>query len=197
MVPQLIPAGVLVTVPPPAPALETVSVKVGVKVTVKLSVAVLPAASRAVTVSTFVPDWRTIPLADQLVVPVAVPLPPRLFAHVTWVTPTLSAAVPPSVRGVVVVLWVEAEVGEVMVTVGGVVSVPLPVTIRAMVSPSAVKLIFAVAVAAVVGVKRTVTAWLAPSPTRLNGLPETMLKGAEVDRVPDTVPPPVFDTVKT
>jgi hypothetical protein len=51
-----------------------------------------------VTVSTFVPSRSTIPLAVQLVVPVAVPLPPRLFAHVTWVTPTLSDAVPPSVR---------------------------------------------------------------------------------------------------
>ena len=85
-----------------------------------------------------------------------------------------------------------------MATVGGVVSVPLPVTIREMVSPSAVKLTFAVAVAAVVGVKRTVTAWLAPTP-RVNGLPETMLKGADVDAVPETVPPPTgswLDTVK-
>ena len=39
-----------------------------------------------------------MPLAVQLVVPVAVPLPPRLFVHVTWVTPTLSEAVPPRVR---------------------------------------------------------------------------------------------------
>ena len=36
-----------------------------------------------------------MPLAVQFVVPVAVPLPPRLFAHVTWVTPTASEAVPP------------------------------------------------------------------------------------------------------
>jgi len=51
-----------------------------------------------VTVSVFVPTWSEIPLAVQLVVPVAVPLPPALFVHVTWVTPTLSDAVPPSVR---------------------------------------------------------------------------------------------------
>ncbi|PYM68547.1 MAG: hypothetical protein DME11_00055, partial [Candidatus Rokuibacteriota bacterium] len=88
--PQVIPAGLLVTVP--VPALETVRAKVGVKVTVNVSVAVLPAASVAVTVSTFVPGCRTIPLAVQLVVPVAVPLPPALFVHVTWVTPTLSDA---------------------------------------------------------------------------------------------------------
>jgi hypothetical protein len=86
-----------------APAVGAVIATVGgvvlLRVTVKLAVAVLLAASRAVTVSTFVPSWRTIPLAVQLVVPLAVPLPPRLFAHVTCVTPTLSAAVPPSVRG--------------------------------------------------------------------------------------------------
>jgi len=194
--PQVIPAGLLVTVPVPVPALETVRAKVGVKVTVKMSVAVLPAASRAVTVSTFDPGCRTIPLAVQLVVPVAVPLPPALFVHVTWVTPTLSDAVPPSVRGVVLVLKVGLEVGEVTVSVGGVASAPVPVTIRERVSPSAVKLAFVVAVAGVVGVKRTVTVWVVPRPTRLNGLPETMLKGAEAAAVPETVPPTVFCTVK-
>ena len=194
--PQVIPAGLLVTVPVPVPALETVRAKVGVKVTVKMSVAVLPAASRAVTVSTFDPGCRTIPLAVQLVVPVAVPLPPALFVHVTWVTPTLSDAVPPSVRGVVLVLKVGLEVGEVTVSVGGVASAPMPVTIRERVSPSAVKLTFVVAVAGVVGVKRTVTVWVVPRPTRLNGLPETMLKGAAAAAVPETVPPTVFCTVK-
>src|SRR5262249_39235750 len=69
-------------------------------VEVEVAVAVLPAASWAVTVRTFVPSWMGIPLAVQLVVPVAVPLAPRLVAQVTWVTPTLSAAVPPSVRTV-------------------------------------------------------------------------------------------------
>src|SRR5213080_4433646 len=81
--PQVMPAGALVTVPVPVPPFETVSAKVGVKVTVKASVAVLPAASVAVTVSPFAPGCRTIPLAVQLVVPVAVPLPPALFTHVT------------------------------------------------------------------------------------------------------------------
>ena len=166
--------------------------------TVKLSVEVLPAASRAWTVSTLVPIWRTTPLAVQLVVPLAVPLPPRLFAHVTCVTPTLSDAVPPSVRRLALVLKVGLEVGEVMVTVGAVVSVavPVPVRIRETVSPSAVKLTFTVAVAEVVGVKRTVTGLVAPSPARLKGLPETMLKGAETDTPPEIVPPTVFDTVK-
>src|SRR5712691_3538539 len=156
----------------------------------------LPASSRASTVSTFVPSLTTIPLADQLVVPLAVPLPPRLFAHVTWVTPTLSDAAPPSVRSGPLVLYVEPEVSKVIAMVGGIVSsaMPVPVRIRERVSPSATKLTFVVAIANVVGVKRTVTAWVAPTPTRLNGLPEVMLKGADVDTVPDTVPPPVFYT---
>jgi hypothetical protein len=166
-------------------------------VTVKVSVAMLPAASRAVTVSTFDPGWRTIPVAVQLVVPVAVPLPPRLFAHVTWVTPMLSDAVPPSVRGELLAVKVGFEVGEVMVAVGGVVSLaPVPVTSREMVLPFAVKFTFALTVAAAVGVKRTVTVWVAPTPTRLNGLPVTTLKGAEAETLPETVPPPVFCTVK-
>ncbi|PYM39344.1 MAG: hypothetical protein DME12_19280 [Candidatus Rokuibacteriota bacterium] len=58
------------------------------------------------------------------------------------------------------------------------------------------KLTFTVAVAEVVGVKRTVTGLVAPSPARLKGLPETTLKGAETDTPPEIVPPTVFDTVK-
>ena len=111
------------TVPPAAGAvIETVGCMASTPVTVRLAVAVLPAASCAVTVSTFVPSWRAIPLAVQLVVPLAVPLPPRLLAHVTWVTPTLSDAVPPNIRGELPVLYVDAEVGEVMAMMGGVVS---------------------------------------------------------------------------
>src|SRR5438128_187381 len=90
--------------------------------TLRVAVPVLPAASRAVIVRTFVPLCRTIPLAVQLVVPVAVPLPPRLFAHVTWVTPMLSDAVPATVSGLVFVVKVGPEVGVVMLTVGAVVS---------------------------------------------------------------------------
>jgi hypothetical protein len=167
------------------------------RVTVKVSVPVLPAASRAVTVSTFAPIWRAIPLAVQLVVPLAVPLPPRLLFHVTWVTPALSDAVPPSVSEALLVVRVGLLVGVVMVTVGVPESVPVPLTTREKVSPPAAKLTLVVAVAAVVGVKRTVTACVAPAPTSVNGLPETTRNGAEVDTVPDTVPPPVFDTVKT
>src|SRR5207244_4718996 len=105
-------------------------------VTVALAVAVLPAASCAVTVSTFVPSWRAIPLAVQLVVPLAAPLPPRLLAHVTWVTPTLSDAVPPSVRGELLVLYVDPVVGAVMAMVGGVASSPAVVLLAADVAVS-------------------------------------------------------------
>ena len=90
--------------------------------TVTVSVPALPAASRAVTVITLEPLTRVMPEADQLVVPVAVPLPPWLLVHVTWVTPMLSEAVPPRVSGLELVLYVGFEVGEVIVTVGGVVS---------------------------------------------------------------------------
>src|SRR5205823_9568641 len=81
-----------------------------------------PAVSRAVTVRRLAPAWRTMPLAVQLVVPVAVPLPPRVFAQVTCVTPTLSDAVPPSARDDVGVLYVEPAVGVVIATIGSVAS---------------------------------------------------------------------------
>src|SRR3989304_3997812 len=96
----------------------TVGGVTSVKVTVRVSVAVLAAASRAVTVSTFVPGWSAIPLADQDVVPVAVPLPPRLFVQVTWVTPTLSEAVPPRVSGLLLVPSVGVEGGGGMYSAG-------------------------------------------------------------------------------
>jgi len=83
-----------------------------------------------------------------------------------------------------------------MATVGGV-SIPVPIAIRERVSRCAVRSTLAIAVADAVGVKRSVTTWVAPRPTRPKGFPETTLKGAEVDTVPETIPPPVFDTVKT
>jgi hypothetical protein len=54
----------------------------------------LPAASRAVTVTTFAPPWRATDDAVQFVVPLAVPELPRSVFHVTAVTPTLSEPVP-------------------------------------------------------------------------------------------------------
>ena len=83
---------------------------------------VLFAASRAVTVSRFEPDCSAIPAALHEAVPVAVPLPPRLFVQLTCVTATSSAAVPPSASVPLVVLYVAPLVGAVIVTVGAVVS---------------------------------------------------------------------------
>jgi hypothetical protein len=159
---------------------------------------VLPPASRAVTVRTLVPACKVTPAAVQLAVPVAVPEPPRLFAHVTCVTPTSSAAVPCRTSDPLPVLYAALAVGDVIATVGFVVSdpVPLPVTIRDMDPPFALKLIVALTVVAVVGVKRTVTIWVVPAPLSVNGLPDTTLNGAVPDAAPETVPPPVFDTVK-
>src|SRR3990170_4332052 len=98
-----------------------------VGVTVRVAVPVLPAASRAVTVRTFAPGRSAIALADQDVVPVAVPLPPRSLVQVTWVTPTSSAAVPPSASEVLLVLYVAPDVGDVIATVGAVVSVKVKI----------------------------------------------------------------------
>jgi len=82
----------------------------------------LPAASRAVTVMMLLPLTSGIDEIAQLVVPLATPLPPRSFAQVTCVTPTLSAVVP--VRLIVedVVEYVAAVVGVAIATVGRVVS---------------------------------------------------------------------------
>src|SRR5204862_3335653 len=121
------------------PAVGVVIATVGSEasnVTVMLAVLVFPTASFAVTVSTLAPDCSTIPLAVQLVVPVAVPLPPRLFAQVTCVTPTLSDAVPPSARDDVGVLYVEPAVGVVIATVGSEAS-QVTVVLAALVVPTA------------------------------------------------------------
>jgi len=85
-----------------------------------------------------------------------------------------------------------------MATEGGVGSVPapLPVTIAVIVPPPAVTVRVVLTVVVASGVNRTVTAWVAPTPPRVNGLPDTMRKGAATDADPETVPPPVFDTVK-
>src|SRR4051812_21630995 len=71
---------------------------------------------------TLLPDCSAMPLADQLVVPVAVPEPPALFDQVTCDTPTLSLAVPLIVSGDVDVAYVDPEVGPVMLTAGACVS---------------------------------------------------------------------------
>jgi hypothetical protein len=94
----------------------------GVLETVSVAVAVFPAASRAVIVMTFGPFASAIAPVLQLVVPLAVPLPPALFAHETCVTPTLSPAVPLNVTVAEVVLKVDPAVGDEIATVGATLS---------------------------------------------------------------------------
>ncbi len=83
----------------------------------------LPAASCAVIVTTFVPVFNVILDTVQLVVPVAVPLVPFVeFTHETFVTPTLSEAVPVSLTLEDLVLKEILAVGDLIVTTGLVVS---------------------------------------------------------------------------
>jgi hypothetical protein len=97
------------------------------RVTVLEAVPVLPAASRAVIVMTFVPVASGIPAALQLVVPVATPLPPRSLDQATCVTLTLSHEVPlKSIDEDVVDVPL---VGAAIDTVGRVESLPLLVVI--------------------------------------------------------------------
>src|SRR5438552_14598183 len=91
-------------------------------VTVSVAAAVLPAASRAVTVRMLSPGCSATLLAVQLVVPLAVPLPPAQFAHVTGVPPALSPPVSPGVTGLALLVSVAHPVGPVWVTVGAVAS---------------------------------------------------------------------------
>jgi len=91
-------------------------------VTVNTSVETLPAESRAVTVTLLRPLCSAIAPVFQVVVPAAIPLPPRSFAQVTCVTPTPSLAEPLTVTEDEVVVNVAADVGLVIVTTGAVVS---------------------------------------------------------------------------
>ena len=101
----------------------TVGVVPLVFVMVIVSVPILPALSLAVTVITLLPLERLIPEAFQLVVPIAVPLPPLSFAQLTLFIPlVVSEALPPKLIVELVEVYVESDVGLVMVIVGAVVS---------------------------------------------------------------------------
>jgi hypothetical protein len=84
--------------------------------------AAFPAASWAVTVILVDPGWMTNPLTSQLLPPIAVPLSPRSVTQVTWTTPTLSDAVPPSEMVLLGAVNVAPDVGDVMLMTGGTVS---------------------------------------------------------------------------
>ena len=83
-----------------------------------------PAASAARTVTELLPTINGMD-ADQAMVPDATPAWPKLVAQDTNATPTLSLAVPAMVTDAALVDMV-AEEGEVMVKLGGVVSVLPP-----------------------------------------------------------------------
>ena len=185
VVPQLTPAGALVTVPMPTPALVTVSGNVC-------------SAKDAVTA------WAALIVTVQAPVPVQAPLQP------VKVEPTAGAAVNvtavPLLKEAEQVLPQEMPAG-LLVTVPvpvperetvnvDAVETPVPVTSRETVSPSAVKLTLVLAAVALVGENRTVTVAVAPLPTSVKGLPEAIANGAGTVAVPVIVPPRVLVTVK-
>lgn len=98
-------------------------VLVDLYVTVIVSVAVFPALSLAVTVMVVSPFDRLMLEVVQLVVQLAVPLPPLLLVHVTSFIPlVLSDALPPRLIVLLVAVYVASDAGLVMVIVGAVVS---------------------------------------------------------------------------
>jgi len=161
-------------------------------------VPVLPDASRATADSVWTP-LAAVVVSHVMAYGGVVTWTPRITpSSLNWTaaTPTLSVALADTVT---LPLTVAPARGAATAIVGGVVSAdeaPVPVAIAELLPPLAVKLTVALAVAMVVGVKRTVTVWVAPTPTRVKGLPDTMLNGAEADAAPEIVPPPVFETVK-
>jgi len=184
--PQEMPAGTLVTVPLPAPALDTVSAKddcmkvavtevAALIVTVQVPVPVHPAPLQPVNVepaAAAAVNVTTVPLVNDAEQVVPQEMPAGLLVTVPLPAPALET------------VSVEA------------VDTPVPVTSRDSESPSAVKLTLVLAVVVLVGVNRTVTVAVAPVPMRVKGLPETMLKGADTEAVPVTVPERVLWTVK-
>ena len=124
-----------------------------------VEVPVLPAASRATTDSIWAP-LAAVVVSQVTAYGGVVTWTPRLTpSSLNWTpaTPTLSVALADTVT---VPLTVAPARGTVIAIVGGVVSasaVPLPVATAELLPPFAVKLTVALAVAMVVGVKRTVT----------------------------------------
>jgi hypothetical protein len=176
--PQEIPAGALATVP--APDLATVSAKddcdcmnvavtevAAIIVTVQVPVPVQPpplqpvnmepAAGAAVRVT-------TVPIVNEVEHVAPHEIPAGLLVTVPLPAPALdTVSVEP-------------------------VDTPVPVTKRDSVSPSALNLTFVLDSTALIGEKRTVTVAVAPAPSRVKGLPETMVKGAGTEAVPVVVP---------
>ena len=184
--PQEMPAGALVTVPLPLPDLVTLSAKDDC-----MKVAVTEVAAVIVTVQVPVPE-QPPPLQ-----PVNVEPAPGAAVSVT-IVPGVNEAAHVAPQEIPAGLLVTVPVPAPAVDTVSVepVETPTPVTSRDSVSPSAVKLTLVLATAMLIGVKRTVTVAVAPVPTRVKGLPETIEKGAGTDAVPVMVPERVLWTVK-
>jgi len=96
----------------------------------------------------------------------------------------------------VVAVNVDADVGDVMATLGAVVSAapaPLPVATTEIVSVPTVNVRVLLTVVGWTGVNRTVTTWF--DPASVNGDPETTANGAPTAADPASEPPLVFDRV--
>jgi hypothetical protein len=123
-------------------------------------VPVLPAASRATADSIWAAPLVAVVVSQVTAYGGVVTWTPRLTpSSLNWTpaTPILSVALADTVT---VPLTVAPARGTVIAIVGGVVSAsaaPLPVATAELLPPFAVKLTVALAVAVVVGVKRTVT----------------------------------------
>jgi hypothetical protein len=181
--PQSMPAGELVTVPGPKPDRSAVSTKLEAEV-FRVKLALTDFAALIVTVQAPVPEQ----LPPQ---PVKVAVADGVAVSVTTV-PLMNEAehvVPHEIpAGLLVTVPVPVPARDTVKVEDVVVATPVPVASRESVSPSAVKLTLVLAAAVLVGVKRTVTVWVAPVPVRVKGLPETMLNGAATEAVPVTVP---------
>ena len=184
--PHVMPAGALVTVPLPAPAFVTVSAKDDC-----MKVAVTEVAALIVTVQVPVPEHPP-PLQPVNVEPAAAAA--VSVTDVPLVKEAEHVAPQEIPAGLLVTVPLPAPALETVSVEP--VDTPVPLTSRDSVSPSAVKLTLVLAAVALVGANRTVTVAVAPVPTRVKGLPETMLKGADAEAVPVTVPVRVLWTVK-
>src|SRR5262245_41497415 len=175
--PQLMPVGVLVTVPVPVPDVFTVRAK---DWTTKPALTVVS----AFIVMTQAPVPEQPPLQPVKVEPVA-----GVAVNVTWVPVAYEAThAVPQLMPVELLVTVPAPAPDLLTVSVGPIGTPVPVTSLEIESPSAVKITFTLCVVRLVGVKRTVTVWVAPAVPRLNGLPDTMVNGAGTDAVPITPP---------
>jgi hypothetical protein len=178
VVPQEMPAGELVTVPLPFPDFVAESVENDC-----MNVAVMELAALIVKVQ------GPVPVHPPPLQPVKVEPAAAAAVSVTDVPFANDAEqVPPQEMPTGVLVTVPLPAPALFTVNVEPVEMPVPVTTRDWVSPPAVKVTLLLAAVVLVGVNRTVTVAVAPEPTRVKGLPETILNGAPTDAVPVMVP---------